>query len=124
MKVNNIKRILIPTDFSKTGSLAVQHAAFMAQLYKADLYLLHVIENADSPYNMFSPSVILPNINTLEEITLEQLNLLADTIRKKHRVTVVTICSTGSVSNEIVRTVTENKIDIVLMGTHGARGFK
>jgi nucleotide-binding universal stress UspA family protein len=55
MKSFEIKSILIPTDFSKTSLLAIEHAAFMARLYKANLYLLHVIEIAETTYNVVDP---------------------------------------------------------------------
>src|SRR5437763_1359567 len=40
----NIKRILIPTDFSDTAALALEHGIFMARLMKAEINLLHVVE--------------------------------------------------------------------------------
>ena len=44
MKTFDIKKVLVPTDLSETAYLALEHAALMAALYKAELYLLHVIE--------------------------------------------------------------------------------
>src|SRR5579872_552177 len=41
MKTISIKKILIPTDFSETGMLALEHAIFLSRLLKAELYLLH-----------------------------------------------------------------------------------
>ena len=40
-----LKKILIPFDFSETAELALKHAVFMAKLHKADIILLHVIES-------------------------------------------------------------------------------
>ena len=40
-----IKRILIPYDFSETAKLSLEHAVFMAKLLKADIYLLHILES-------------------------------------------------------------------------------
>ena len=40
-----IKKILIPYDFSATAELALEHAVFMAKLHKADIVLVHVIES-------------------------------------------------------------------------------
>ena len=44
MKKFEIKKILLPTDFSDTANNALQQAIFMARLAKAELKLLHVIE--------------------------------------------------------------------------------
>ena len=40
----SVKRILIPVDFSETALLALDHATFMAKLFKADIILIHVVE--------------------------------------------------------------------------------
>src|SRR5436190_11409150 len=40
-----IKKILIPYDFSETAELALEHATFMAKLHKAEIHLLHVVES-------------------------------------------------------------------------------
>src|SRR5437762_6579834 len=41
----HIKKILVPIDFSETASLALEHAAFMGRLMKAELELLYVMES-------------------------------------------------------------------------------
>jgi nucleotide-binding universal stress UspA family protein len=124
MKVNTIKRILIPTDFSKTGLLAVQHAAFMAKLTKAHLILLHVIEIHESAWNIYNPAVIMSGDSTIQTVAESQLKKLADSINKEYAISIETICVSGSVTGEIANAVTENQIDLVVMGTHGAHGFK
>lgn len=123
MKPLQIKQILIPTDFSKTGLLAVKHAAFMARLFKADLHLLHVIEISDATYNIYNPAIIIRDLMEVEKIGNEQLNKLAETLKKEFSIKVNTICTKGKLAHEVVRIVKENKIDIVVMGTHGASGF-
>src|ERR1700722_11794174 len=59
MKTVQIKKILVPTDFSETGLLALEHAAFMASLFKAQLYLLHVVETFEYVYNVYEPEVMI-----------------------------------------------------------------
>ncbi|MGM3021140.1 universal stress protein, partial [Bacillus cereus group sp. BC317] len=59
MKSLQIKKILVPLDFSKTGLLALEHAVFMARLHKADLYLLHTIEISETMYSIYNPAVIV-----------------------------------------------------------------
>ena len=44
MKLFSIKKILIPIDFSDISLVAIDHAGFLAQLFKAEIVLLHVIE--------------------------------------------------------------------------------
>jgi Universal stress protein family len=41
----SIKRILIPTDFSETAELALSHGVYMANLFTAKIFLLHMEES-------------------------------------------------------------------------------
>jgi nucleotide-binding universal stress UspA family protein len=118
-----IKKILIPTDFSETGLLAVEHAAFMARLFKADLYLLHAIEISDTTFSVYEPAIVIPDLKEVEDIAFGHLNRIAGRIKKEFGIRVKIICTRGNSAAEIVTAVKENTIDIVVMGTHGARGF-
>ncbi len=123
MKTFQIKNILIPTDFSKTGLLAVEHAAFMARLFKANLYLLHVIEISETTYSIYNPAVVIRDMKEIEKIVDAQLSLLAAKLKKEYAITVNTLCSMGKATSEIVTAVQDNNIDLVVMGTHGASGI-
>ena len=71
-----IKKILIPTDFSKTSILAVEHAAFMARLFKAELHLLHAIEISETTYSIYNPAIIIRDLIEIEKVAQEQLSTL------------------------------------------------
>jgi nucleotide-binding universal stress UspA family protein len=123
MKSFQVKRILIPTDFSKTSLLAVEHAAFMARLFKADLYLLHSIDISETVYTIYNPAILDIEFKEAEKNAIKHLNDLSTRLKKEYRVKINTVCATGHTSSEIVRAVKTNSIDLVLMGTHGAKGF-
>jgi len=124
MKTFKINRILIPTDFSETGRLAIEHGAFMARLFKAELYILHVLEVNEYTYDIPEPILRLTNLEALQGIALKKLSEIADGIRKDFGVVATTMSSTGKIASEIVSYTEENKIDIIIMGTHGASGFE
>jgi nucleotide-binding universal stress UspA family protein len=123
MKQLQLKKILIPTDFSKTGLLAVEHAAFMARICKANLYLLHAIEISETTFGIYDPAIVVPDFSEVDKIAAVQLNELAANLRKQYGIVIKTICTRGKAAYEIVNAVKEHKIDIVVMGTHGAHGF-
>lgn len=123
MKKFQIRKILIPTDFSKTSLLAVEQAAFMAQLCKADLYLLHMVEISDTVYNIYNPAVVINDYGEVEKLALKQVIELAAKLKKKYGIEIMSICKGGHTTSGIIETVEEKKIDIVVMGTHGASGF-
>lgn len=114
----NTSKILIPIDFSETSMLAIQHGAFVAQYTKGDVYLLHVINSSYTRQNMFLPVVEVDNLE-LERKIEGKLNELANDIRTQFGVNVECIIKTGIPSNEVIDTVNEMGINLVVMGTHG-----
>lgn len=122
MVPKSILRILIPTDFSETAQLAINHGAFMAKLNKAELILLHAVE---VPFTLefFNPDTFSHSLE-LRNSSMEQLEKIANIVRKKYCIEVKIKCVEGSVSAEIRNVVETEKIDIVVMGTHGASGFR
>ncbi len=73
----NSSKILIPVDFSETSLLAIKHGAFTAQLTKADLFLLHVINAPFISQNMFLPIVTLQDQSEIEDKVMAKLAQLA-----------------------------------------------
>lgn len=124
MEKQKINRILIPVDFSETGLLALEHGAFMARLFKADLYLLYVIELTESPYSL-EASVMLggADYNEIEKRATAQLNELAKNIRLQQGLNVIPLINRSRVISGINEAAKNNNIDIIVMGTHGAKGF-
>jgi nucleotide-binding universal stress UspA family protein len=124
METQKIDRILIPVDFSETGLLALDHGTFMARLFKADLYLLYVVELIEFPFNLNSPVLITAkDYDEIEKAAVEKMQELAKEIRQKFAITVITKVTRGRVISAISETAKENKVDIIIMGTHGAKGF-
>jgi nucleotide-binding universal stress UspA family protein len=124
METFKINRILVPVDFSDTGLLAVEHATFMARLFKADLYLLHIIESIEFPFNLNQPFFLIGKYDDeLEKICTIELDDLAKQIRKLHGITVTTLIIKDKVVTGIRDAAKDNKIDVIIMGTHGSKGF-
>ncbi len=125
MERPEIKRILIPMDFSKTGQLAVEHGAFMANLFKAELFLLHVIEMIEFVYTAYDPvSIITVDTEEIERNSIKNLNGQADRIRQQYGLQVTTLIGRGRVVSELNEVALKQNIDLIVMGTHGAKGFE
>jgi nucleotide-binding universal stress UspA family protein len=124
MKTFNIRRVLIPTDFSETGLLAFEHGAFLARLCKADLYMLHVVEIADYAYTGYDPILVPPADMTItEDFAASKMEELASRVALEYGVHAIPLVSKGRVAHGIAEAVENHDIDIVVMGTHGAQGF-
>jgi nucleotide-binding universal stress UspA family protein len=124
MNTIHFKKILIPTDFSETGMLALDHAVFMARLMKAQLFLLHVVEVMSYVSGIDEPEVVIQDIATQEDLAQEKIEKLALQLSKEHNVKVTPLISNGKPAKQISDAVKENDIDIIIMGTHGAHGFE
>jgi nucleotide-binding universal stress UspA family protein len=114
-----LKRILVPTDFSDASKNALTYAMAFAETFQAALHVLHVVVD---------PYVIPPGgegyipppdpIEQLERVAREHLEqwVPADW-RRQHQVTLE--CLPGAPFVEIVRYAREKEIDLIVMGTHG-----
>jgi nucleotide-binding universal stress UspA family protein len=123
LKSFNVKKILIPLDFSETALLALEHGTNMASLFNADIILLHVITPNWAAYNIENMPMPIDVMQYLEENTLQKLNQISKEISHKQNIQVATVYETGLVAPTIVSAAEKSKADLILMGTHGISGF-
>ncbi len=121
MKVD-IKRILVPTDFSDTSNYAVEKACRMASKMDAKLYIIHVLES--SPYKL-----VISDENPKEKVVyqkniMDRLGKTAKDITEKYQIEVDTLIGEAKVADVIEEAVKDNKIDLIIMGTSGASGMR
>lgn len=123
MKTFNIKKILIPLDFSETSLLALEHGAYMASLYKANLVLLHVIKPNLLVISQEYAPMSIDVLKYHEETASRKLEELIKNIQAKDPVNITALCETGFVCSTIVSTAESVHADLIVMGTHGVSGF-
>jgi nucleotide-binding universal stress UspA family protein len=123
MKTVTIQKILIPIDFSETSMLAIEHAAFTAQLFKAELVLLHIVEKHWDQFSIIAPELRINSSSELTDAIEKRLDEIASDIRAKYGVKSMTITTSGNIFNEILSVSKEQAVDMVVMGTHGTSGF-
>ncbi len=112
------RRILVPLDHSPLDRLAVSHAASMARLYDATLFLLHVEEDVTS-------RIYGPESSTAEVAAGEQyLNDIAESLRNQGLTVETAISHAASPKREITRYASQVQPDLVVMGAHGHGGLK
>ena len=93
----------------------------MANKYRADIFLLHTLENINSyPREWFSA----PDKEPIEKVVGEKLGEYAEDITKKYGVYVQSIVTTGRPAFKIIEAVKEHDIDLIVMGAHGVSGFE
>ena len=112
------QRILVPLDHTRLDLLAVSHAAAMAKLYGAKLYLLHVEEGVTS-------QIYGGDASTAEvEAGQAYLDRIARSLQDQGIAVETTIRNSTSPGKEIVRFAREIRPDLLIMGAHGHGGLK
>jgi len=115
----DLRRILVPTDFSEHSLNALRYAAAFAEKFGAELYLLHVVQDL----SLFLPDVVsgtppyLPPTEPMLAAVRESLDRLAG--EQFPRLTVHRLVREGSPFYEIITCAKENAVDLIILGTHG-----
>lgn len=119
-----LKKILWPTDFSGNSEHALPYVNSLGERYQTEVHVLYVIpELADHPpwYGEFDQSHI-DKIHEWEKKTAEKrLNEICE----KHLSgcpLYIRHIAMGDPAEEILRLVDEEKVDMVVMASHGRKG--
>ena len=121
-----IKKILYTTDFSDSSLCVFPQAVYLANKYNAELHMLHAIVlhaldplNPEDKFPEFDNLVRLFKKNAKKRMDYEILN--ADL----KNLNVVKAQERGfSAAPVILDYCKKNKIDLIVMGTHGRRGIE
>jgi manganese transport protein len=112
------RRILVPLDHTALDRLAVSHAAAMAKIHDARLFLLHVEEGVTSQiYGRESSTAEV-------EAGEHYLDGIAQALRDQGLTVETAISHSASPRREIVRYARQIHPDLVIMGAHGHGGLK
>ena len=117
-----IKRILYPTDLLGYSYHVLPYVLMMSEKHDAEVYLLYVARDFHHYTGFQVPHT---SISAFMKEALEGAEKLMDRICDQHlqscpnfqRKVVV-----GAPGREIVKTVESEKIDLVIMGSHGRKG--
>ena len=122
------KTLLVPHDFSSSANHAAAIARDEAKLHGARLLLLHII---DLPHAIKPDTVIVPDatgapVNVREYAVSSAEAHLQDIVDRlaKDGVTATPFIRVGNPVDEINRFVDEEKVSLIVMGTHGRTGLQ
>ena len=112
------RKILVPLDHSALDRAAIAHAAYLARLHNATLYLLHVEEGATS--RLFGPIASDAEVQTGEEY----FQGIVDSLAQQGLAANLSVVYGQSPKDEIVKLASQLQPDLIVMGAHGHRGVK
>ena len=124
-----MKKILFPTDFSKTANNAFVYALEMAKFIKAELIVLHVYDLPPVSYEGY-PVYVADVYESIELSNFENFKDQVPLLRKiaeEHNLDAIPmshVLEQGDLIGVMKRIVTDEKIDLIVMGTSGATGLK
>jgi len=120
--MESYKHILLAADFSEHGVDVADRAKDLAEKYQAKLSVVHVMDNlliTDAAYGSTIP-FDLDLTAELMAMAKKRLTALAE------KLSIAEDCrwmETGSPKLEIIRVAEENKVDLIVVGSHGRHGF-
>lgn len=116
-----LQRILFPTDFSPLSEKAMAYARSFAESFRAELHVLHVVDEAYQYWMAMGPSSLPIGPPPEEMISASRIELekyvKANLSELGSRVSSEVILGRPFV--EIVRYARDKNIDLIVLGTHG-----
>jgi len=119
------KKILYPTDFSEASYEALRAANELALHFSTELYLVHVVSLApiaEASVDYSGPA----DLSVLKEMETSAKNSLQDIVKQRvskelhtHQIVVL-----GGAADEIIRISEEEKVDLIVIATHGQTGWR
>jgi nucleotide-binding universal stress UspA family protein len=116
-----IRRILVPTDFSRLSLIAIPYALAVARQFGAELHLFHVVDTTQ----FSSKSLLLPLISPAElsRPLLNRLQGIALKFSPDGRIHVMKPRE-GRAYNEICERAQKVRANLIVIATHGTTGLR
>jgi len=117
-----MKRILVPSDFSPQAENALKVACQLAKQHDSEIFLLHSLDLPSHLANSASTGA-MPETVFFMKLAEKKFE---ERMKKPYLegLKITQALGHGEIYNDINEAVKTNNIDIVVMGSHGASGFK
>ncbi|UCD38287.1 MAG: universal stress protein [Fidelibacterota bacterium] len=118
------KRILLTTDFSDYSKVAIPHAVTLTRQFEAELVVLHVLEPLLTPVD-FAWGPMALSEDWEEQRADHSRKFLEEWVANElpSDLKCIPHLSHGTPIRQILSTVHEQNIDLVIMATHGQTGI-
>lgn len=116
-----IKKILVPTDFSDTAANALKQAILIAKANNASIKLVHAVHSVAITGSELTVPTSEAFYNKVQKAALQQMKSVA---ANNGGVAISYEVKMGSIEKVINTTAKKEKCDLIIMGTHGTSGAK
>ncbi len=120
--MNNYQHILLAADFFDQCENVIDRAKDLAERYQAKLSVIHVVDSlpiSDAGYGADIPF----NLDLTAELMESAKKRLAELAKKLLIPEDCQWLEMGSPKTEIIRIAEENKVDLIVVGSHGRHGL-
>lgn len=123
MNLDDLKLILVPTDFSEASAVALRAAIRLAQTFHAPIEVFHV--NLDPSLVLPPPADVVVRPAAFERILAETAEKLERAVAEVRRggVTCTSTSEVGRSYSTIVEQARRSGAGLIVMGTHGRHGL-
>ena len=122
--IMEVNKVLWPTDFSSSAEKALPFVTDLTQKYGAEIHVLYVIEDLahhESWYGDFDRSHVDKLLDWADKSAKKRLDQVCEKYLNSCPLYIKHI-AVGDPAQEILRLVEKEKVDMVVLATHGRKG--
>jgi nucleotide-binding universal stress UspA family protein len=119
-----VSKVLWPTDFSSSAEKALPYVTDLTQKYGAEIHVLYVIEDIahhDGWYGEFDKGKVDKLMEWAEKSAQKRLEQVCEKYLNSCPLYIKHI-AVGDPAQEILKLIDQEKVDIVVMASHGIQG--
>jgi len=119
-----VKKILWPTDFSSVAEKALPHVKSLTEQYGAEIHVLYVIEDVahhDGWYGAFEAKRVQELMEHAGKTATKRLGQICEKYLDGCPLYIKHV-AVGDPALEILKLIDAEKVDIVVMASHGEKG--
>lgn len=122
--VGDVKRILVPIDFSRHAVEALAHAKELARTYGATLQVLHIIEEVVHPsFYVTGKSSLLEWMPEIKGESKKEMGRLLERAPGPEVATELFV-EEGRAASDVVKFAKDHESDLIVIATHGLTGLQ
>ncbi len=118
--MEEIKKILIPVDFSDNSKKILESAVYIADKFEATLCVVFVVQTLDDYSGFFVPHM---PVAKFEEEMARAAEQKMESFLDDHQALAAKVL-VGDVAEQIIQYAEQEKVDLIVMGTHGYKGLE
>ncbi|MFT4830588.1 MAG: nucleotide-binding universal stress UspA family protein, partial [Psychroserpens sp.] len=116
-----MKKLLVPVDFSKFSEYALEVAASLAKRYNAEITVFHMLGISESVF-VANEAAEMAEAKYYMNMAKDKFTTFLDKGYLKG-IKITEVIQNYKVFSEINELAKEMDIDLIIMGSHGSKGF-